>query len=246
MRITKFIAHATGLTRTQSKAAIKAGRVVIDNKIIKNTAFVLNNETVLFDNKPLKLNQNQSIVLYKPAGYICSNINEVHPSALNLLKKANYAGELNEVNGLGWLDDPLSSKLNFAGRLDQDTTGLVILTTDGTLIHQITSPNKNCTKDYIAELAEPINDSDIVALEKGVLLKGENSLTKPCVIKQLDKQRLKIRLSEGRYHQVKRMLASVGNKIVSLHRARVGKLELKDMKESQWRFLIEDEIKAFY
>jgi 16S rRNA pseudouridine516 synthase len=135
--------------------------------------------------------------------------------------------------------------LHIAGRLDVDTTGLVLITSDGQWSHKITSPKKDCGKRYLVELAEPIDDSLIQVFADGVELRNEDELTKPALLDIIDSTHVRLTISEGKYHQVKRMFAAVGNRVVNLHREAVGDIELNtDLAAGEWRFLTDAEMKS--
>ncbi len=154
--------------------------------------------------------QPRYFMLHKPAGYICANRDGHHPVALDLIHEQRR------------------DSLQIVGRLDIDTTGLVLLTDDGQWNHRITAPASQCAKSYCVELAQPITDSAAKQLCDGVQLEGEKKLTKPAQLAVIDTEGRQVRLviQEGKYHQVKRMLAAVGNHVVSLHRESVGNVVL--------------------
>ena len=149
-------------------------------------------------------------MLHKPAGYVCANKDDLHPTVFDLL------------------DEPNMSDFHVAGRLDIDTTGLVIITNDGDWSHKITSPKHNKFKTYLVETQEPINEEAIVALEQGVQLHNEKELTRPAIVDKLASYSLRLSICEGKYHQVKRMLAAVDNKVVELHREKIANIHLDE------------------
>jgi 16S rRNA pseudouridine516 synthase len=146
---------------------------------------------------------------------------------------------------LSLIDIEKMDTLHIAGRLDVDTTGLVLITSDGQWSHKITSPKKDCGKRYLVELAEPIDDSLIQVFADGVELRNEDELTKPALLDIIDSTHVRLTISEGKYHQVKRMFAAVGNRVVNLHREAVGDIELNtDLAAGEWRFLTDAEMKS--
>jgi len=234
------------LTRSLANKAIRTGQVRVDGSVVKDAAFKVSVETVEYDGQELKLDKESVyIALNKPAGYICSNIDELYPSALKLLEPESYQNKVLSNSAQRAKTIPGKFKLSFAGRLDQDTTGLVLLSNDGQWVHRITSPRKTCGKVYSLSLAEAVSDQDIESLETGVMLKGESKPTKPCKIVRISANQLTIELFEGRYHQVKRMFASVGNKVTKLNRDSVGSIFLEGLTEGEWRFLTESETRSF-
>jgi 16S rRNA pseudouridine516 synthase len=156
---------------------------------------------------------------------ICSNIDEKYPSVLNLL----------DVDRL--------SELHIAGRLDADTTGLVLVTDDGHWSFNLTSPKNRCEKVYRVLLSRPISADATQRFLEGVLLQGEAKLTLPAKLDIIDPYNVLLTLTEGRFHQVKRMFAAIGNRVKSLHRQQIGNLEL-DVDEGHWRSLTPAEVDA--
>ena len=121
----------------------------------------------------------------------------------------------------------------------------MLITSDGQWSHKITSPKKDCGKRYWVELAEPIDDSLIQVFADGVELRNEDGLTKPALLDIIDSTHVRLTISEGKYHQVKRMFAAVGNRVVNLHREAVGAIELNaDLAAGEWRFLTDAEVKS--
>jgi 16S rRNA pseudouridine516 synthase len=149
----------------------------------------------------------------------------VHPSILNLI------------------DIEKHDRLHIVGRLDVDTTGLVLITDDGQWSHRITSPKKNCQKTYRVDLANKIRSDTIERFKKGLLLKNELKPTLPAQLVIQSKQKVLLSIQEGRYHQVKRMFAAVGNHVEALHRVSIGTITLDvQLGDGEWRYLTEDEI----
>ena len=133
---------------------------------------------------------------------------------------------------------------HIAGRLDIDTTGLVLITNDGDWSHKITSPKKNKFKTYLVETQEPITDDALQQLRDGVQLHNEKDLTRPAIAERLGNYGLRLSISEGKYHQVKRMLAAVDNKVVELHREQIAGIKLgEDLAAGEYRPLTAAEIK---
>ena len=230
MRLDKFIAENTGLTRSQAGKALRAGQVSVNGETEKNTARKISEQDQnCFDGQPLAWTQpGQYFMLYKPQQCVCSHDDGDYPTVFQ------------------FFDYPLSSKLHCAGRLDADTTGLVLLTDDGQWSHRITSPKHHCEKTYLVTLADPVEDFYAEQLAEGLLLRGEKTPTKPAVLEVLDDYNVNLTISEGRYHQVKRMFAALGNKVVALHRWRVGHVILDDnLAEGELRALTEEEIGGF-
>lgn len=149
-------------------------------------------------------------MLHKPQGYVCSTGDPQHPTVLDLL------------------DEVKTDDLHFAGRLDIDATGLVLITSDGQWSHCIVAPGRKCRKCYRVTLADPLTDLDAEKLRQGVLLRNEPQPTQSAELEILAERNCLLTISEGRYHQIKRMFAAVGNRVVGLHRVSIGNLELDE------------------
>jgi 16S rRNA pseudouridine516 synthase len=226
MRLDKYICQNTDLTRSLAKKVISSGHVTVNFECIKNSAHhVGTNDDIYYSGKKISTLGCRYLMLNKPNGYLCSTKDELHPSILNLIN----------------IDK--SERLHIVGRLDVDTTGLVLITDDGQWSHQITSPKKNCAKTYLVNLAESVNNETIAYFKKGILLNNESKLTLPAQLVLLSKYKVLLTIQEGRYHQVKRMFAAIGNHVKQLHRTRIGNIILdKQLGEGEWRYLTEDEI----
>ena len=169
-----------------------------------------------------------TLVLNKPAGVECSRNPIHHPSVLTLLPDAL------ETRGV----QPV-------GRLDEDTTGLLILTDDGQLNHQLTSPKRKLPKVYEAVCKHPLTDEMLSALLAGVELHDDPETVTASGAERLDTHRLKLTITEGKYHQVKRMVAAVGNRVEALHRVSIGSFSLPaELAPGEWRWMTPAEITA--
>ena len=136
------------------------------------------------------------------------------------------------------------SELHIAGRLDADTTGMVLITDDGRWSFNITTPTKECRKVYRVGLSRPISDDVKAKFIEGIQLQGEQQLTRPAVLEIISSKEVLLTITEGKFHQVKRMFSAVGNRVVSLHREAIGKVNL-DVDVGQWRYLTDVEIQSF-
>lgn len=228
MRLDKFVSQTANITRTQAKKVIAQKRVKVDSLLINQSKFKLSLDSIVeFDGQLLSLACKRYILLYKPTGYICSSKNEVYPSALNLV-----------------LEPPFKD-LHFAGRLDVDTTGLVLISDDGQWTHRVTSPKKQCKKIYRIITAANIDQNQVDQLTQGVELKGEDKITLQSEVEMINSKEMLLTIYEGRYHQVKRMLAVVGNHVEALHREQIGEIKLDGLKQGEWRDLSIDEKDLF-
>lgn len=230
MRLDKFIAEQTGLTRSQAAKALKSGVVSVNEEIEKSGARKVSAEdTIRYEGELLEwLEGGQYFMLYKPQGYVCSHDDGEYPTVFQ------------------FFDYPLMNKLHTAGRLDVDTTGLILLTDDGQWSHRITSPKHHCEKTYLVTLADPVEAFYAQQLAEGILLRGEKEPCLPAKMEILDDYNVNLTISEGRYHQVKRMFAALGNKVEALHRWRIGDIVLDEsLEEGEYRALSDKEIGSF-
>ena len=230
MRLDKFIAEQTGLTRSQAAKVLKSGVVSVNEEIEKSGARKVSAEdTIRYEGELLEwLEGGQYFMLYKPQGYVCSHDDGEYPTVFQ------------------FFDYPLMNKLHTAGRLDVDTTGLVLLTDDGQWSHRITSPKHHCEKTYLVTLADPVEAFYAQQLAEGILLRGEKEPCLPAKMEILDDYNVNLTISEGRYHQVKRMFAALGNKVEALHRWRIGDIVLDEsLEEGEYRGLSDEEIGSF-
>lgn len=227
MRLDRFICKSTDLTREDAICLIHAGDVVVNGAVVtRERVQVHENNTITLKGQRLKKRNHRYIVMHKPAGTICSNVDELYPSLFNYLDVENV------------------SELHIAGRLDADTTGLVLITDDGRWSFNIISPDMQCEKVYRVGLRDEIADQVAHEFEKGVKLQGEEKLTLPAQLDVISPNEVYLTITEGRHHQVKRMFAAVGNKVVSLHREKIGDIRL-DIDVGQWRHLNSDEVGCF-
>lgn len=227
MRLDRFICRSTELTKAQAQKAIQTGQVNVNGSaIIDPVIQVHENNLITLEGIELTPRPPRYILFYKPANTICSNVDEAYPSLFN------------------YITIDKASELHIAGRLDADTTGLVLITDNGRWSYQITHPNYLCEKVYRVHLRSPLTKDAKLALTQGILLQGEEKPTRPAKLTVVDSTEVLLTITEGRFHQVKRMFAAVGNKVFQLHREKIGSIQL-DVEEGQWRFLTLEEINSF-
>ena len=226
MRLDKYISNATDLSRTDAKRLIKNAVVTIDDVIASNPARkIAADETVAIEGSAINRVQSRYFMMNKPAGVVSVTKDHNNPTAIGLMYEHR------------------SDELQIAGRLDIDTTGLLLITDDGKWNHRLTSPRSDCAKIYAVGLAEPIESNYQEKLSAGVLLDGEKHRCLPASMEQIDDYHLTLRIAEGKYHQVKRMFASLGNHVVSLHRFQVGDIILDaELEPGDYRPLTDLEV----
>ncbi|PZM87498.1 MAG: rRNA pseudouridine synthase [candidate division SR1 bacterium] len=223
-RLDKYLANLGLASRRETPALCKAGCVLVNGEVVKKSDFKLfGGELLTFQGQEIKVLEKVYAVLYKSAGYISSDEDEFgYPS---------YKKQM--------LNCPYVELLHVAGRLDVDTEGLLLLSNDGQFIHQVISPKWEKEKEYEVWLREEISPTDCEQLAKGVQL-DDGYLTKPAKVQQLEEKKILLTITEGKYHQVKRMLQAVGNEVVYLKRLRIGDWTLEGLEKGQWK-LIENE-----
>ncbi len=184
---------------------------------------------LLVDDEPLDPAQGVLILLNKPIGYTCSTKDPGRVVYDLLPERFRYRNPV----------------LSTVGRLDRDTSGLLMLTDDGLLLHRIISPKAELPKIYEVELAEDLRGDETELFASGtLLLESEKTPLAPAVMKVIDARHARLTLIEGRYHQVKRMFAATGNRVLSLHRSKTGNLDLSGLEPGQWRIVAREEAEA--
>lgn len=228
MRLDKFLAHHLGVSRTIVNKELKAQKVTVNGDIVKSGAYHISPDQIVeYDGfEIVPITENRYFMLNKPQGYVCSTDDPDHPTILY------------------FIDEPMAEKLHSAGRLDLDTTGLVLLTDDGKWSHRITSPKHHCEKVYQVTVEQTLTANLIDIFKQGIQLKSEKTLTEPAKLIIIDDYHAELTISEGRYHQVKRMFAAVNNHVTQLHRKQIGNIVL-DIPEGEYRPLTQDEINSF-
>jgi pseudouridine synthase len=209
------------------KLAVHASRIIVGDLPCKDLAYEFNpaKKKVMYDDELLTLPiENKYFVFYKPVGYICSKLNT---QERELGKKSIYdffADKLNQMD---------LNALHNVGRLDEDTSGLLIMTTDGKLGNKIADPDSEIQKTYVAELERQLSPKERKQLEAGVELEYEDEdgwqkyTTKPCQIQIMDKAFVAISITEGKKRQIRSMFATIQNHVHHLHRKSIGKLDLE-------------------
>lgn len=226
MRLDKYISNATDLSRAEVKRMVKAGVVCVgDNPCTNPANKITSDQIVTLDGSIISAAKDRYFMLNKPTGVVSVTKDHQHPTALSLIFEHR------------------SEELQIAGRLDIDTTGLLLITNDGKWNHKLTSPRSDCRKIYQVTLANPIGPDYTEKLAEGVLLDGEKHRCLPAVMEQVDDHCLTLDIAEGKYHQVKRMFAALGNHVVKLHRSKVGGIVLDtSLAEGDYRPLTASEV----
>ena len=232
MRLDKFLANSGVGTRKEVKELLKKRLIKVNDEIVKDGKIHVdeNEDTVKYKDEIISYKKFVYIMLNKPNGVISATEDKVHKTVIDLLGDEYRTFEVFPV-----------------GRLDIDTEGLLLLTNDGVLSHNLLSPNKHVDKKYYVELEKLLTETDIAKLENGVELKDFTTKDAKVEIiengEESDKIRVYITISEGKFHQVKRMFKAVGNEVKYLKRVKMGTLSLdENLKLGEYRELTEDEL----
>ena len=214
--------HGFG-TRTGCRGLIRDERVAVNGQICDDPFADIPTANLVFsvDGVDWPYAEFASLMLNKPAGYECSRKPQHHPSVLELLPRPLRERDVQPI-----------------GRLDEDTTGLLLITDDGQLNHQLSSARRKVPKIYLATTKHPLDQAQIDQLLAGVLLNDEPEPIAAAGAEIVGDHLLRLTVTEGKYHQVKRMVAAVGNRVEALHREAVGQLSLPDdLPPGEWRWL---------
>jgi 16S rRNA pseudouridine516 synthase len=228
MRLDRFLSHSTGLSRSRAKGLIIREQVRIDGVVARDPALTVSaDQSIQLDGQELSWPRSYYVMLHKPLGVVCSTTDPVHTPVHQLV------------------DKPFAKDLHAAGRLDADSTGLVLLTSDGAWSHRLTSPRRHCDKSYLVTLERPLEPALIARFAAGITLNDDPTPTLPAQLEPLGEYQARVVLREGRYHQVRRMFAACGNHVSALHRERIGPLMLDPaLAPGQWRELSAAEVDA--
>ena len=234
MRLDKFLVACAVGSRTEVKSFLKAGRVTVNGKKEKSAKLQINEDTdeICFDRQKLEYEEFVYYMMNKPQGVISATEDPKHKTVLDLL------------------DDLARSKEVFpVGRLDIDTHGLLLLTNDGKLAHALLSPKRHVDKTYLAQINGVMTDEDIETFAQGIPLKDFTCQPAKLELVSMDAEKnqslVRVTIAEGKFHQVKRMVAYCGKEVVDLQRLTMGTLTLdEDLKRGEWRRLTKEELEG--
>lgn len=229
-RLDKFLSSLTPLSRSMARKALQAGEVTINGEVARDAAAkVSETDQVCYQGEQLTPPQPRYLMLHKPVGVVCATEDGSHRTVLDLIH------------------EPWRYDLHIAGRLDIDTTGLVLLTNDGEWSHRVTSPRHKQPKKYFVTTIDPIESYYVERFAEGMQLEGDEKPTLPAELEILDSHHANLTLQEGRYHQVKRMFGAMGNRVIALHRFAIGNVQLDaDLPEGSYRPLTNAEIASLH
>lgn len=220
-RLDKYLANLGLVSRRECNPVCKEWVIRVNGEVVQKPDFrLLWGEKIQVRGLEIEFFEEVYAILYKTAGYISSDEDEFgYPSYKNQM-----------------LDCPYVELLHVAWRLDVDTEGLLLLSSDGQFIHQVISPKREKEKEYEVWLESAISDQDCNKIESWVVL-DDGYLTKPAKVQKIEDKKILLTITEGKYHQVKRMLESVGNKVVYLKRLRIGEWNLDGLKPGEWKMI---------
>ena len=223
MRISQILFSQGFGNRRVCAGLIEQGLVAVHGRTIDDPFEEFTSDGLVFNvqGRPWHFHHKALLLLHKPAGYECSTKPRHHPSVLSLLPT------------------PLRTRgVQSIGRLDEDTTGVLLFTDDGSLIHRLTSPKHHVPKVYEVQAKHTVTDEQLARLRGGVVLEDDPTPTLPAAAERTGEATLRLTLTEGRYHQVKRMLAAVGNRCEALHRSAFGPLQIPEgLAPGQWAWV---------
>ncbi|QWP77003.1 pseudouridine synthase [Lysobacter sp. K5869] len=231
MKLVKLIANLGYGSRKDVTAMFRQGRITDADGEVLYADDQVEHAAIRIDGEPLDPPAGLAVMLHKPVGYTCST-KDPGRIVYDLLPPRFR------------LRSPLLSPV---GRLDRDTSGLLLMTDDGALLHRIVSPKAKLGKVYEATLASDLRGDEAAVFASGeLMLEAEKTPLAPAALDALEPRRARLTLTEGRYHQVRRMFAAVGNHVEALHRARIGGLSLQDLPSGQWRTLDSTDLETLF
>lgn len=226
VRVDKILSELGFGSRSEIKKYAKAGKIRINDKVIKKADEKIDSERdkLYFEGRQVVVEEFETYVLYKPAGYVCATKDNVHKTVMELI-------------------DSDRKNIVPVGRLDLDTEGLLILTNDGALNHRLVSPASHVDKIYYAKFEGTLADDAIECTAKGIDI-GEGEVSKPAKLEILSSDEVKLTIHEGKFHQVKRMIKALGGEVTYLKRIVFGGLNLDDLnlKKGESRKITEEEM----
>ncbi len=224
-RLDKVFSNLGYCSRSQAKQFLREHSITLENRSLQDPSAKVNPALVRINGQELDHPDGILILMNKPAGYVCSHDVSEGPRVYDLLPER-------------WMRrNPLPSTV---GRLDKDTTGALLITDNTQLIHKLTSPKHHVEKVYEVEVDKPLSDELVTQFASGtLLLEGEKEPCRPAALAITGETSCEVTLTEGKYHQVKRMFAAFGYKVEKLHRSRFGEYVLGDLREGEYRGIVD-------
>jgi 16S rRNA pseudouridine516 synthase len=238
MRLDKFVSQCSTLSRKEVKIALRAGRIKVnaERKPLASRHILTDRDEVMLDGQILRPQRDLYLMMNKPANYVCATQDSQQSTVIDLLYDPSLDKDKLQL-------ESRADKIQIVGRLDKDTTGLLLLTSDGGWNHRLTAPSRKVNKTYLAELAEPMRDDIEQQFKHGIHLKSDDKPTLPALLQRHNATLAEVRISEGRYHQIKRMFAACDNRVTQLKRTAIADLKLDDnLLPGQFRELTQEEL----
>jgi 16S rRNA pseudouridine516 synthase len=222
VKLDRLLGKHQGMGRKRARQAVVEGRILVDGHVITNIDLEVDRFSLVEMDGVLVREAERllHIMLHKPSGILSATSDAQHQTVIDLI------------------DDPDKASLHLVGRLDRNTTGLVLLTNDGRWSKALMDPSRNVPKVYLVETLDPIPPEAIAAFSAGFYFHTEDLTTLPADLEILSERKARLTLHEGRYHQVKRMFHRIGNRVTALHRVSVGGITLpEDLMPGEWRII---------
>ena len=234
LRLDKAVSHNFDVPRSYAAKLIKAGDVEVDGEVIADPAAKISIEAdIVIDGNEVSVSdgfKKRIFMLNKPNGYVCADRDNNNPIVINIFS-----------------DIQKFTQMHCVGRLDIDTTGLIIVTDDGDLNHKITSPKTGVTKTYRAVTKEKISERDIENFAKGLKHPEEKTRYKSALLEIISDNEALVTVTEGRFHEVKRLFECVGNEVLELERLYIGQLRLgEELEEGEYREMSDEDIELVF
>lgn len=232
-RLDRFISASSQIPRGDIRKLLAAGRISVDGSVVTDAGLLVDYFShIVLDGTTIRHNTRRYYLLHKPAGVVSATSDNDHTTVIDTLRSAG-------------LPDSNLNDLHIAGRLDRSSTGLLLLTNDGEWSKRMTSPTKNISKMYQVTVGLPMSDDYVDAFRQGMFFPYEGITTRPAELDIVDAHSAIVTLTEGKYHQIKRMFGRFRNPVLSLHRVRIGNIELNDdLKSGQYRALSTREVNS--
>jgi 16S rRNA pseudouridine516 synthase len=226
VRIDRLLGNLGYGTRKDAQRIVKSGRVAVDGGVVTDATRSVDPRSVTLDGMPLDSPLGLLVEVHKPVGYVCSHSDREGPRVFDLLPEQ-------------WM--LRTPRPTTVGRLDKDSSGLVLVTDSGALVHALTSPRRHVEKRYVVTLDREPGDDFVRLVDQfasgTLMLRGDDTPCRPASLERLDESTFVVVLTEGRHRQVRRMFACLGYEVTSLVRTRIGDYELDDLGVGEWRVL---------
>lgn len=239
MRLDKYLADYTELTRSQAKQQLRNGNIRVNGEIVKKgNETVSFSDSVFWENRKVEGTRYQYIMLNKPKGVVSATVDKKCATVVDCIGEKTFRMDGNDSSSFY-----LAKDLFPVGRLDKDTEGLLFLTNNGEMAHRMLSPVRHVPKKYFVQLDAALDTTDVEKMKEGIDI-GERRPAKPAEMEILSEMECFLTITEGKYHQVKRMFQRLGKTVIRLKRVEMAGVKLDEsLAAGEWRFLREEEIR---